>query len=319
MKEGVLRAIFMGLALSLLLTPVARAQEKLRVATTVREYTGYYLPILAAQERGFFKEEGLEGEWVPFGGSPAMYRAVAAKEIDFGLAPVASVMLSQARGIPVIAVAELIPNDPFLIWVRSDSRFKDPRELDGTVMGVPRLGSTSHAYGQAMAKALGFKKGIKFVGAGGLTEEMAALKAGSIDSIIEPLAITIPLKMSGDIREIGSMTQFLPKEWLEHVVFATTDLIKKRPDVVRRGVRALLRGVDFIQKNPKWATDKSVSVGGYSPEASRLMYEGIQYSRDGKINRKTMEDVRSFLIEFGVIPKDKTPPVDELFTQEFTG
>ncbi len=307
-----------GLLLMTMLTAEGWAAEKLRVGTTVKVYSGYYLPIFAAQEKGFFKEEGLEGEWVPFGGSPAMYQAVAAGELDFGLAPVASVILARSRGVPVIAVAELIPSDPFLIWVKSDSRFKEPKELDGTKMGVPRLGSTSHAFGQAMAKALGFKKGLKFVGAGGLVEEMAALKAGSIDVIIEPLAITIKMKASGDLREIGSMTQFLPKEWLEHVIFAKKDFAEKRPEVVRKAVRALLKGVDFIQKNPDWAIDKTVAEGGFSREAAKLLYEGIKYSNDGKIGRSAMENVRSFMIEFGLTPKEKTPPVEELFTREFT-
>ncbi len=247
-----------------------------------------------------------------------MFRAIAAKEINFALATVSSTILAIARGVPVIAVAELIPSDPFLIWVRSDSRFKGPKDLQGAKMGVPRMGSTSHAFGQAMAKALKFKRGLKFVGAGGLREEMAGLKAGSIDVIIEPLAITIKMKMSGDVRQIGSMTQFLPSQWMDHVILARKDFVERRPKVVGGAVRALLKGIGFMGKNPNWAIERTVSQAGFSREGARLLYEGIKYSQDGRIDRRTMANVRGFLVEFGVIPEAKTPPASALFTGQFT-
>ncbi|MEE8449891.1 MAG: hypothetical protein V3S39_09705 [Thermodesulfobacteriota bacterium] len=41
-------------------------------------------------------------------------------------------------------------------------------------------------------------------------------------------------------------------------------------------------------------------------------------TKDGKIERKAVENVRSFLIEHGIVTKDKTLPVDELYTNQFT-
>lgn len=49
-----------------LLPREGKAVEKLDLGTSIKFTPAYYLPILAAEDKGFFKEQGLEVEWVPF-------------------------------------------------------------------------------------------------------------------------------------------------------------------------------------------------------------------------------------------------------------
>ena len=45
----------------------------------------------------------------------------------------------------------------------------------------------------------------------------------------------------------------------------------------------------------------------------------LDYSRDGKINVEGLKNVRTLLIEYGIIKEEKAPPLRELYTTDITG
>lgn len=295
----------------------ALAAEKLKVGSAVKVYAGYYLPILAAEEKGFWKENGLEVEWVPFMASPPLYQAVAAGSINFGMSPVDAAIDSAIKGLPVVIAGTLIPDDPFLVWVKSDSKYKEPRDLKGKKIGAPRLVGATYTYGKVVARSLGIEKDVEFIAVGGLPETIAALRTSSVDAMVQPLAIGAGLKAAGILREIGTLNDFLPKDWIEHVIFVEKKFAASNPDTVKRALRALYQGIDFARNNPAWALAKMKELNGYPDEAAKLVYASIKFSRDGKVDGRALENVQKFLGEYEVIPKDKMVPVDQLYTNRF--
>lgn len=295
----------------------ALAADKVALSTAVKVYPGYYLPVLAAEEKGFWKDNGLEVEWVPFPGTAAQFVAVAARASNIGLTPSDGAPVAAERGSPVFMVAELIPREPFLVWVKADSPYRHPRDLKGTKFGTPRLGGTSHAFGRIVARAYGIEKDMRFIGAGGLPEMYAALRAGALDVIAQPISLTVGMKMAGIIREIGSMADYLPKPWLEHVIFARKDYARSNPDLVRRTIKATLQATDFMKKDSRWTIDKMKSLSGYSEAAAKAVYDDLEFTTTGRLERKAVENIRTIFIEYGILTKDKAPAVDDLFTNEY--
>jgi len=58
---------------------VGHAVEKLNFGTATKTSPHYALPMVAAEEKGFWKEQGLEVEGIPFSSAGAMFRAIAAR------------------------------------------------------------------------------------------------------------------------------------------------------------------------------------------------------------------------------------------------
>lgn len=108
----------------------AQVVEKVKIGN-VREDVLRALPILAAGDKGFWKGQGVEVEYVPFRGATEMHQAVAAMALDTGVAGAVSVMLVQARGVPEIIVADLQAPEDFFVWVRTDSRIRKVEDLKG--------------------------------------------------------------------------------------------------------------------------------------------------------------------------------------------
>ncbi|MEE8448091.1 MAG: ABC transporter substrate-binding protein [Thermodesulfobacteriota bacterium] len=313
--------LIFGVVISLILVAAVgkiKAAEKIKFGTPVKLSPVLYLPVLAGEERGFWKKNNVSVEWLPFRGGSALYRGIAANSVEMGVSSTGSHMRAAGRGVPVVIVAESNRSQDFIVWVRADSRFKNPRDLKGARIGVPRLGGSSHGFGLVIVKALGLEKDVKFLGMGGIRPEPAALKTGGIDAIIEPISIPAELKVMGVVRELVSTSDYLPKEWMSNAVFARRDFLKAKPKMVSGVVKAFIEAARFITGNEAWSIEKMKQMSHYSEEAARLVYKQLNFTRDGKIRKKALENVLNFYIKQGIISKESAPSLETLYTMEFT-
>lgn len=307
----------LALVLSLITAGTTPAAEKVRIGTGLKGVPTYELSMAAAEERGFWKEQKLEVEWTPFVGGGPLYRAMAAGHIEFGFSQTGSFMEAATGGVPGVIVADVQSEDPFLIWVRADSRIKQAEDLKGAKIGMAR--GAAHVNGLAIVRGLGIEKEVRFVSVGGTAERVAAAKAGAVEAFVQTFMPMAELMVKGEFRSVASTKPFLPKEWMTDIVVAHKDFARKNPETVKRMVKAILSALTFVQENPTWSIERLRTALGYSPEAAKLVFERLRYGKDGKINPRAVENARNFLIEFGIVTKEKAPPVEQLYTAEFTG
>lgn len=64
---------------------------------------------------------------------------------------------------------------------------------------------------------------------------------------------------------------------------------------------------------------KVKSISGWSEEVARTFYaKEMSNSKDGKTDGEALQNVLNFLIEYGIVPKDKAPKLEQLYTTRFT-
>lgn len=279
----------------------------------------HFLPVLAANENGFWKQNGLETEWVPFGSGGSLMRALAAKALNIGMSGSATAVQGAAAGIPVVIVGHVYMAEDWYVYVRTAGRFNKPKDLKGAVIGVGRFGSTEHAYGRMLVRALEIEKDVKFVATGGVRQTLALLKAGKIDANVFRLDAMAKLMISGHVKELIPLTDYRPKKWLDSVLYARKDFIRAKPSTVRAVMKTLLLSFDFIRANPRWAIEKLKEHRRLSEKAARLVYDNAVFTKDGIIDRKGLENLVRFLVEYGIIKRENLPPLDELYTNQFAG
>lgn len=293
--------------------------EKIRFAISVKEVIYYYLPDMAAAERGLWKENGLEASSTALKTGGDFTRALAAGAIDLGLGTAGTTIQGIVRGVPALIVSDLYHKEDVFLWVRTDSPLKSARELKGVKIGVNRFGGRDHAYGRVVAKALGLEKEVKIVSVGGISEAVAALKSGAVDVTVRSGITMAKLKEQGEVRELLNIsTDYLPKDWVDSVMTAHKDYARKNPETLRKGVRALLQSLDYIRNNPGWALEKIKAESGYSEKVARDVYGSLRFTVDGQLSKGSLENVRNFLTEYEIVPKEKMPRVEELYSPEFT-
>src|SRR3972149_4935432 len=115
-KEMATRLFFLFLAgLYLGLASPGLALDKVKLGTSVKVFPIFYLPPLTAEERGFWKANGLDVEWVPFIGGAPHTQAIAAGAISIGLVSADLPFIGGGRGLPRNIVAGVGSRLPFLL------------------------------------------------------------------------------------------------------------------------------------------------------------------------------------------------------------
>src|SRR3990172_2547450 len=110
--------------------------DKVKLATSVKDNPAYYLPILAAEEKGIWKRQGLEVEWVGFRAGGEMAPAIAAGHVEIGITTAVLATQWAARKFAVIVVAALDSHEEWSLYVLTDSPLKKPVDLRGTKLGI---------------------------------------------------------------------------------------------------------------------------------------------------------------------------------------
>src|SRR6476469_8156112 len=118
--------------------PVA-AQEKMRIAWAGS--TPSNTPIWVADQKGFFKKNGLSAEVSNISASTIVIQALLTGEVDFIIAPSATLVTSRLAGADTVMVSTNLPL--FIDHIVSLNDITSVEQLKGKTGGVNRLGTTS--------------------------------------------------------------------------------------------------------------------------------------------------------------------------------
>lgn len=307
-----------GLFLLLLFAPNVSAQESLKYGSAVKFTPVFYLPVLAAEEQGIFKKNGLAVEWFPARSGGDLQRDFAAAAINIASSTGTADILAIAHGVPAVIVANLQSSDNFSVWVSANSRIRQPQDLKGAKLGVSQLGGAENAYGRLVAERLGLANDVKFVSTGGIQESLAILITGGIDGVVLTPSQMINLKLQGKVRDLLQVETAKP--WQAYTITARKAFVAKEPDTVRRVVRSIVEANRFIMSSAgkPWAIAKMKEQSKYSGEAAEAIYATLDLSQDGKIDPQAIKNVSEFMVKYDLLKAQQMPPIDLLFSDQFT-
>jgi len=264
------------LSLSVVLPQPAAAQA-LKVGMTSK--TLFYLPLYAAQKKGFYAAENLKVELILIGRSDVQLQALIAGEINFGTLNSDGVILVNERGGNLKVIAGVDNAAPYILV--GGKAFKKIDDLKGARLGVSGLrgGATSILLDYLKSKGLQYPRDYSFtVISGGTAARLTALEGGAIAAGIlgipySDIAIDQGFNRLGDTMEVIPVYQFngitVNPAWAE----------KNRATVVKF-LKAHIRSLRWIHEQPEQATELFTSeMGVKQPYARR----GIDYFTKNKI------------------------------------
>lgn len=97
-------------------------------------------PVIIAQERGYFTDEGLEVEIIAPADASAPPKMVAAGQVDLAVSYQPQLHLQIAEGLPLIRVGTLIASPLNCLLVMKDGPIKDIADLKGSKIGYSVAG-----------------------------------------------------------------------------------------------------------------------------------------------------------------------------------
>ena len=234
--------------LTVFAVPVYSQTEKLRVAYTVIAPT--QATLWTANELGLFAKHGLDVELVLLVGAPLAVTALVSGETPLVHAGASAVVTSNLQGSGAVLVAGGANRFPYVLFVTDEIKRVD--DLRGKKFGVSRIGSADNAAAITVLNRFGIKDTeLTYVQAGSIPSRLAAMQTNALQATLLQAPETLKAKEIG-MRPLLDFTK-LDVEWQQNGVATTRDYIKKKPDTVRRFIRAFVEGSAYNLNNPKGA------------------------------------------------------------------
>jgi len=248
--------------------------------TPIRLPMGYianvqFAPFYVAVEKGYFAQEGIQLSF-DYSFETNGVQLVGAGQLPFALVSGEQVPLARAQGLPVVMIAQWYQRYPIAIFARTEKGIRSPQDLRGKTVGLPGFFGASYVGFKALLYATGIpEEEVRAVDLGGFTQ-VAAVKEGKVDAAVgyinnEPLV----LRRAGldvtviDVADYAAL--------VGNGILTNERTIRDQPDLVRRFLRAFLRGLRDTLRNPKEAFEISKKyVEGLSGENEAAQWEVLQ-------------------------------------------
>jgi NitT/TauT family transport system substrate-binding protein len=231
-------------------------------------------PVLIAEKKGFFKEEGLAVELKSFGDGPVIQQAVASGDVDVAYVGAPPVYQWFARGLDSVILAKVNYGQAALV-AKASGPIRTLADLKGQ-----RLAGVNRGSGMdVLLRGYVLKDVAKLepetdlqlsqMPAGNMN---AALDTGVVDAVFEWEPFVSQSVLRGAGRVVFDVNEALPHyPW--YVIASTRKVANERPDDIVKLLRAHHKAIAFLSEHPDEA-DKIIA------EAFKL--EAVQ-SADGKL------------------------------------
>ena len=260
----------------------AFAADKVSVGTVGNSSdAGFFI----AADKGYFKDEGLDVQFVPFDGAQKMMAPLGTGDLDIGGgAASASLYNSAARNIGIRIVADRSRTQAGYLFqtlmVRKalieSGRFKGYADLKGLKVALLAPGGSPGSTLNEAAK----KGGIRYEDIERIylpfPAQVGAFKNGAIDAslMIEPFATAIV--DAGDAVRFASTEDFYPDDQIGMVFFSETFIRTKRA-LGERFIRAYVRALRDYNDAVK---DGRFSTSAKGSEVVRIMAKNLGLKED---------------------------------------
>jgi NitT/TauT family transport system substrate-binding protein len=268
-------------------------------------------------EAKIFEAEGIAVEVTSFRGDAQLQQALAAGGVDVGLGSGPGLGF-RAKGAPAIGVAAMYgPPANLALVLPLDTPIRTIADLKGKRIGVTTAGSLTDWLVRELSRQQGWgSDGMQILALGQMQARLAAIQRGELDGMV------IEAATGYELEEAGKAKNFLlfgdiAKDFYTHVIFASDDLIEKRPDLLRRLLRGWFKTIAFMRANKDFAVASEAKTIEVKPSIAAKIYDAqiSGFSPDGAWNPAAIDVIRHSLKELGIL--SVVPEAKAIYNDQF--
>lgn len=310
--SGRSKAVAAALMLSLGSAGGAAAQDKIQIGLSTKAWFPSFVAQLT-QDRGFFKEEGVDAVLTVYASGSEAFTAIAAGSADVISSNPAIIANGRKAGIDAKLVALLATrNFGWQVIAPKDSKIAGAKDLGGKNVGITSAGSNTDLLAQWTQKTFGVTFTTIPLGGGGLVPNLIS---GNVDAVVVYPPLSYKVVQDGDGKVVLDFSKEMPPH-AEAGWAATDSFAAKHPETLRKALKAMFRTVAYIKHNPDEVIPLIAEYDGISESVAKQEYEStfLHLSDDGALNADLVKgSLELFPSEGGAAPDPST-----LFTSDFT-
>jgi len=231
----------LALALISVIGSAAAAQTLTPIHIGVSTNSATWFPLYVAWKKGLFREQGLELLPVYMQARTSL-AALASKQIGY-ITQTGSAITAISRGLPARLVMVFTDKTHHVLVVKPD--ITSPSQLRGRVVAISQPGGTVHRELLMILEKYKIDPNeVKTASLGDTRTALAGLKAGNVDGTMLMTPLEFYLEKDG----------FKPLVYLKDIleypllgIIVQTDLLRDKPDQVKKVLSGALRGIAFAK------------------------------------------------------------------------
>jgi ABC-type nitrate/sulfonate/bicarbonate transport system substrate-binding protein len=279
------------------------AQDRLTLGLTTRNGSTS-LPFVIAEEKGFFKAEGVNAIVVIMQ-NQVVVNGVVARNVDYG-GTFSNFIGAALTGLPVrIVMSAMDGSDHYLVTSPNIKRVED---LKGKNFGISSFGGTPHSEAIMILRKHGMnpEKDVTFLQIGGSATRFAAMESGAVQAAM----LVPPFSNFATKRGFNQLMSFneimnIPLGGLA----VHTQRMKEKPDEIVKMIKAVLKATDYIRtRKPEILSFVETKWGIKEADVRESIYKDMVglFSRDGMASEETMKNVVQLVRDTRKSKDDKT-------------
>jgi NitT/TauT family transport system substrate-binding protein len=279
-------------------------------------------PIQLAKGKGYFAQAGIDVNYAVGRGGVDV-----AKQVGAGNAPLGGILadgpiLVRQNGVPIKVVAVFGGKGFMQLVVREDSGIRKPSDLKGKTISVMSFQDTTFYALLGLLASAGLGQddvNIQSAGPAGVWEFVATGKAAGMAGVPDWIP---PVQAAGVKVNVIPTEEYFPH--MAQGIGASDQVIKEKPDLVRKFVKAALRGMkdimddpnkaaeDFVKFVPEWK-GKEAAVKATLNYYATLVYPG--QPQLGQVNVERLSNLQDVYLAKGLIQRKS--PTEDLYSNDF--
>jgi len=273
-----------------------------------------FLPIYLSQDKGFFKDEGLDVLVVMFNAGATNLQAMIGGDVQIMAGGVPETVLARAGGADIKNFWAISNVMPFQIY--GSAKLKSLEQSKGKKFAISRFGSLSEFLTRSALKHSGVDpKDVTMLQIGATPARFTTLASGIVDATILWFPVTERAKAAG-MNKLFDLKDLYPN-WTNVGFIARETWLAKERDQATRFLRAYQRGVRYTRENREDCIRSLRKYVGLNPAEAAAGYDEYRESFpvDGRILDAGIVATIEQEIETGRL-KNKIP-VSEMIDNSF--
>jgi ABC-type nitrate/sulfonate/bicarbonate transport system substrate-binding protein len=203
------------------------------------QFAGFYV----AQEKGFYKDEGLNVELLPLDQNSNQVQELEQGKVDFSVMEAHQALVGVGDGAKIKAIMAVYQVNPHVLAAREDSGIRGPEDFNGKVIGFAGGEGEGNALFRIFIKKFSDPKSVTYKN----------LSFNTVDNFINREADVIDLYRTDQpylAKKSGVPLTLIPLDayglsTYGDVVMASNDFLESRKDIVRKFASATRKGWEY--------------------------------------------------------------------------
>jgi NitT/TauT family transport system substrate-binding protein len=240
------RKAWLAVSLLMVVGSLKLSQADARIVVGVSTVNVAFLPIYLTQDKGFFKDEGLDVLVVMFNAGATNLQAMIGGDVQIMAGGVPETVLARASGVDIKnfwAISNLMP---FQIY--GSPKLKSLKDGKGKKFAISRFGSLSEFLTRSALRRSGVDpKDVTMLQIGATPARFTTLATGIVDATILWFPVTERARAVG-MNKLFDLKDIYPN-WTNVGFIAREAWLAKEKDQAARFLRAYQRGVKHTREN----------------------------------------------------------------------